>query len=94
MHTKPVLQDWTVVAISDYCIKININEDLSLEDVKIRVLGKDRNFLFEEKLKSRELVFCAPAGDPVFVELHTPSGISVHYAKGSGKDFYKNIKDN
>jgi hypothetical protein len=88
MHSKPTLFDWKVVAINDNCVSIVIDEDLSLDGVKIKVLGKDRNFLFEQPILNREILFCTPTGDPVFVELHTPSGVSVHYVKGSGKDYY------
>ena len=88
MHTLPSLHDWKVSAISDNCISILIDEDLSIEGTKLKVLGKDRNFLFEIKPTSREIIFCTPTGDPMFVELHTPSGVSVHYVEGSGKLYY------
>lgn len=89
MHTKPTLQDWTVKAVNDNCVSILINEELSIKGIKFKVLGKDRNFLFEVEPKNREIVFCTPTGNPMFVELHTPDGISVHYVTGSGADFYK-----
>jgi hypothetical protein len=47
MHTRPELHDWKVVAVNDNCISITIDEDLSIEGTKLRVLGENRNFLFE-----------------------------------------------
>jgi hypothetical protein len=90
MHTKPELQDWEVIALNDHCVQLKIEEDLCLEGVKVKVLGENRNFLFEIEPTTREIVFCTPTGNPVFVELHTPAGVSVHYVKGSGTEFYKN----
>jgi hypothetical protein len=94
MHTKPTLQDWKVVAVNSNCVMIKISEDLSLEGIKFKILGESRNFLFEVEPESREIVFCAPTGNPMFVELHTLSGVSVHYVEGSGKDFYNKLKNN
>ena len=31
--------------------------------------------------------------DPLFVELHTPNGVSVQYVKGSGKEHYKKLQE-
>jgi len=93
MNIKATLLDWEVIAVNDNCISIHINKDFSIEGVKLRVLGKDRNFLFEIEPKNREILFCTPTGNPMFVELHTPAGVSVHYVKGSGADFYKTINN-
>ena len=38
---------------------------------------------------NREIYLCFSVGEPMFVELHTKSGISVKYVKGSGGDLYK-----
>jgi hypothetical protein len=88
MHSLPTLHDWKVSAISENCISIVIDEDLSIEGLKLKVLGKDRNFLFEVKPSNREIILCTPTGNPMFVELHTPDGISVHYVEGSGSEYY------
>jgi hypothetical protein len=94
MHTKPLLQDWRVTAVNSNCVAIEISSELSLEGVKFKVLGETRNFLFEVEPQGREIVFCAPTGNPMFVELHSPSGVSVHYVEGSGADFYRQIAEN
>lgn len=88
MHTKPVLQDWQVKAINSNCVHIKIDDDLSLEGVKIRVLGESRNFLFDVVPQNRDITLCTPTGNPMFVELHTPTGVSVQYVMGSGSEFY------
>lgn len=93
MHTQPTLHDWKVVAISDKCITITINEDLCLEGLKLKVLGENRNFLFEVTPNSREVMLCAPTGNPMFIELHTPNGVSVHYVEGSGSEYYKALNN-
>jgi len=90
MHTQPALKDWKVSAINDNCIRINIDPDLSLEGSVIKILGSERNLLSLINPESFEIEFCAYTGRPMFVELHTPSGVSVKYVEGSGKDFYRN----
>jgi hypothetical protein len=78
MHTTPTLHDWSVQAVNSNCITITINEDLSIEGTKLRILGENRNFLFDVVPTNREIMLC------------TPTGISVHYVKGSGNEYYKN----
>jgi hypothetical protein len=90
MHTQPELKDWEVSIINDNCIKINIDQDLSLEGSIIKILGSERNLLFTINPESFEIEFCTYTGRPMFVELHTPFGVSVKYVQGSGKDFYQN----
>lgn len=90
MHTTPTLHDWLVQAVNSNCITITINEALSIEGTKLRVLGENRNFLFDVVPTNREIMLCTPTGNPMFIELHTPTGISVHYVKGSGNEYYKN----
>ena len=90
MHTLPVLKDWKVSALHENCIKINIDPDLDLEGSSIKILGSERNLLTVISPDSYEIQFCTYTGRPMFVELHTPSGVSVKYVQGSGKDFYQN----
>jgi hypothetical protein len=89
MHTKPLLQDLEAKAVSDNCIKITINEDLSLDTATIKILGPNRNLMLLVKPTSYTLDVCFGTGEPTFVELHTSNGSSVQYVKGSGGDFYK-----
>lgn len=88
MHTKPVLQDLKAEATSESCVKINIDNDLSLEDVNIKILGPERTLLISMKPRLHEFEICLYTGKPMFVELHNQSGTSVQYVKGSGSDFY------
>jgi hypothetical protein len=90
MHTIPSVKDWKVSVIDSNCIKIDIDPDLSLEGSTIKILGSERNLLSLIKPDSFEIEFCTYTGRPMFVELHTPSGVSVKYVEGSGKDFYRN----
>ena len=89
MHTVPALHDWTVVATGTNCVKITINEDLNIEGSFLRILGPTRLLITDIKPIERETEFCHYTGEPMFVELHTTKGVSVHYVKGSGADFYK-----
>lgn len=88
MHTEPALKDWKVSVINDNCIRINIDPDLSLEGSTIKILGSERNLISKITPESLEIEFCAYTGRPMFVEFHTPTGVSVKYVEGSGKDFY------
>jgi hypothetical protein len=45
------------------------------------------------KLNSRDVHICLAIGNPLFVELHTPKGVSVQYVKGSGKEHYKKLQE-
>ena len=90
MHTKPFLKDWKVSVTKENCIRITIDPDLSLDGVIIRILGSERNLLSTIIPEGTEIEFCEYTGKPMFVELHTPFGNSVHFVEGSGKDFYRN----
>lgn len=90
MESPTTLSDWKVVAINDHCITITVNAKLSIEGIKFKVLGENRNFLFDITPTTREITFCTPTGNPMFVELHSETKLlSVHYVEGSGSDFYK-----
>ena len=93
-HTKPELADFRAVATDVGCVKITISEELDLTGASIKILGENRNFLSEIKEPEYVTDFCTYTGNPMFIELHTPDGVSVHYVEGSGKDFYKNFKNN
>jgi hypothetical protein len=44
------------------------------------------------KINSRDIHICLAIGNPLFVELHTPKGVSVQYVKGSGKEHYSKLR--
>jgi len=90
MHTKPALQDLQAIATSDECLKITIDNDLSLEGSKLLIKGPERLLIMSMVPTSHVIEVCVYTGKPMFVELETPSGTSVQYVKGSGNDFYKN----
>jgi hypothetical protein len=92
-HQTPSVNDWEAFVDTEKCISIKINESLDITDSKIKFLGKDREFLLEMKLNSRDVNICLVTGNPLFVELHTPKGVSVQYVKGSGKEHYKKLRE-
>lgn len=92
-HQAPSATDWEAFVESEKCINIKINESLDITDSKIKFLGKDREFLLEMKVNSRDIHICLAIGNPLFVELHTPKGVSVQYVKGSGRDLYKKLQE-
>ncbi len=89
MHSKPLFSDWEAVAESKNCIAINIDEDLSIDGMTLRILGEHRNLLTQIKPDSRHIEICVYTGTPTFVEMITPDGHSVRYVSGSGSDNYK-----
>ncbi len=93
-HTKPELNDFKAIVTDIGCIKITISDELDLTDASIKILGENRNFLIELTNLDNITEFCTYTGKPMFIELHTPTGMAVHYIEGSGKDFYKNLSSN
>jgi hypothetical protein len=92
-HQAPSVTDWEAFVNNEKSISIKINESLDITDSKIKFLGKNREFLIEMKLNSHNINICLAIGNPLFVELHTPKGVSVQYVKGSGKDHYKKLQE-
>lgn len=90
MHTKPALQDLQAIATSNECLKITIDNDLSLEGAKLLIKGPERLLMMSMVPTSHVIEVCVYTGKPMFVELETPSGTSVQYVKNSGNDFYNN----
>ena len=92
MHEKPLLQDFKAEAEGKNCIKVTVDPDLNLDGAHLRILGSSRNLLVTIKPVNLVNEICLSTENPMFVELITPSGISVQYVRGSGKDFYiKNL---
>ena len=88
----PKSSEWEAFVENDNCIRIKIQDSLDITDGRIKFLGKDREFLVEMKLNSRDIHICLAIGNPLFVELHTQGGVSVQYVKGSGKEHYKKLQ--
>ena len=88
MHSKPLLCDWTVSTLDKDHLSIDVTNDLCLEGAEVKVLGANRELLTRTKLTNRHTEMNAPTGNPTFVELITPDGVSVQYVKGSGNEWY------
>jgi hypothetical protein len=88
MHSNPLLCDWTVTILDEGHLSIDVMDDLCLEGVEVKILGANRELLTKIKLLERHTEVDAPVGNPTFVELITPHGISVRYVKGSGSEWY------
>lgn len=91
MHSKPKSSDYIAVALNNNCLEIIIDPDLDLTSAAIRILGENRNLLIEFKEPEYKTNVCIYTGKPMFIELHTPSGVAVKYVEGSGGDFYNII---
>jgi hypothetical protein len=88
MHVKPLSTDWSATATAKNCVIVKINDDLSIEDIKLKVLGENRQILLDMKPASREISICTYTGTPTFVELVSPFGTSIQYVENSGTDRY------
>ncbi len=88
MHSKPLLCDWSVNTLDESHLSIDVMDDLCLEGVEVKILGTNRELLLKVKLVDRHTEIDAPVGNPTFVELITPEGVSVRYVKGSGEEWY------
>jgi hypothetical protein len=74
----------------DYCIEIEIESEIDLEDAIIKVLGKDRELLAKIKHLKYNMEICLYTGNPMFVEIVNHNGSEVKYVQGSGDKFYEN----
>lgn len=92
-HRCPKFQDWEAFVENENCVCVKINESIDIAGAKIKFLGKNREPLIEMKLNSRDIHICLTVCNPIFVELHTPGGVSVQYVKGSGKELYQSFRD-
>jgi hypothetical protein len=90
-HTDPLYNDWDAFTENDNCVSVKIDDSLDIDGSKLIFRGKDREPLIEMKVSSRDIHICMSIGNPIFIELHTVSGVSVKYVKGSGKELYKQI---
>jgi predicted ribosome-associated RNA-binding protein Tma20 len=82
-------EDFKAIATNNNCIDLLINSNIDLSNAKVKILGENRNLLIEINNPEYESNICIYTGKPMFIELHTQTGLSVHYVQGSGKDFYQ-----
>jgi hypothetical protein len=76
--------EWQVVAESDECVFITIDESVDLEGLELTLINDVRIPIVKLKVNSREIHICSHTEKPMFAQL----GNSVKYVKGSGKSMY------
>jgi hypothetical protein len=77
-------KEWQVVAESDECVLVTINEDVDIENLELTLISDIRIPIVKLKVNSREIHICSHTEKPMFAQL----GNSVKYVKGSGKSMY------
>jgi hypothetical protein len=90
-HKAPMMHDWEVKVKDDNCVEVKISYRIPLEGMSIKFLSASRTLISVVNPNAHTFDICLYTGTPMFVEMHTPGGVSVLYAKGSGKDFYTEI---
>ena len=76
--------EWQVVAESDECVFVTIDESVDLEGLELTLINDVRIPIVKLKVNSREIHICSHTEKPMFAQL----GNSVKYVKGSGKSMY------
>lgn len=82
--------EWEVIATDKNCIKLTIKETVDISKLKVKILDDERKLMMSFTPTAHTLEWCIYTGDPMFVEIHDTSGVSVHYVKGSGNEYYIN----
>lgn len=83
------LDDVIATKKCDNCIEILIKDDVDLNDLMIKILGKDRNLLVKITNPKHKTEVCLYTGSPMFVEVTNHFGSVVKYVEGSGDEYYK-----
>ncbi len=81
------LSDWKVNTVDNDCVKVNINEDVSINDTMLTLFNENRIPIVKMKVESREVYLCCHAERPMFIQV----GDSVRYVDGSGYEAYEKI---
>jgi hypothetical protein len=76
--------DWEVIAETDECVLVTINEDVPLEGLELTLINDVRTPIVKLKVNTREIHICSHTEKPMFAQI----GTSVKYVKGSGKSMY------
>lgn len=76
--------DWEVIAETDECVLVTINEDVPLDELELTLINDVRTPIVKLKVNTREIHICSHTEKPMFAQL----GSSVKYVKGSGKSMY------
>lgn len=77
-------KEWQVVAESDECVLVTIDESVDLDGLELTLISDVRIPIVKLKVNSREIHICSHTEKPMFAQL----GNSVKYVKGSGKSMY------
>lgn len=77
-------KEWQVVAESDECVLVTINDDVDIEGLELTLISDVRIPIIKIKINSREIHICSQTEKPMFAQI----GNSVKYVKGSGKAMY------
>ena len=80
-----MLSKWDVVAETEQCVLVTINEDIDLNNLELTIIDEFRVPVVTIKVNNREISLCLQTTKPMFAKL----GDSVKYITGSGKESYK-----
>lgn len=79
-----ILNDWQVIAESDECVLVTIDEGVDIDGLELTLISDTRTPILKLKVTCREIHICSHTEKPMFAQL----GNSVKYVKGSGKSMY------
>lgn len=86
--------NWTAIHTHGNCVKITLGEDIDLTKCRLKIISKERQFVEEENLVTREFEVCLPTEEPLFAELSvhgcTPS---TKFIEKTGTEFYSKLTD-
>lgn len=91
MHADPHLNDWVVAVNNDNLIDVNISQDFEIGEAYVVLKDSSRCLVMKQKVVSNNFQIEIPTGEPIFMELVSPKGVSVRYVDGSGKVFYDKL---
>jgi hypothetical protein len=77
-------KEWQVVAESDECVIVTINNDVDISNLELTLINDVRIPIVKLKVDSRKIHICSHTEKPMFAQL----GNSVKYVTGSGKSMY------
>ncbi len=79
--------EWHVVAESDECVLVSIDENVDITNLELTLISDTRIPIVKLKVNNREIHICSHTLKPMFAQL----GNSVKYVEGSGKSMYQNV---
>ena len=83
-------KNWSAEAESEKCVRVKIDDDISIDYLKMKIIDEERKVLLDEDVISHNSCFCFPTGRPIYVELYQKGELpSMKYVHLSGFDFYE-----